>query len=147
MHNIILLPLPSNALERSSALTLGLITGYFPWVKSSGITCHDSPKIVLDNSWFIDMVKAERFLATPKNLLLNTQTKKTFARELVPAGTYSACWFATNQRKYTVSDNSPIAGRAIQWYDGLLLHKERAAYMTGFNNGIVLHHMVCVLPL
>jgi len=49
VHNI-MLPLPNNVLERSSAQALGLITGYFPWIKSSEIICKDSSKIVLDNS-------------------------------------------------------------------------------------------------
>ena len=60
-HNIIL-PLPRNALERSSAKTLGLITEYFPWIKSSGSIHQDSPKIVLSNSRFINFVRAERFM-------------------------------------------------------------------------------------
>ena len=57
-----MLPLPSNALERSSAKTLGLITGYFPWIKSSEIIHQNSPKIVLSNSRFIDFVRVERFM-------------------------------------------------------------------------------------
>ena len=60
-HNT-MLPLPRNALERSSARTLGLITGYFPWIQSSGIIRQDSAEIVLSNSRFIDMVRAERFM-------------------------------------------------------------------------------------
>ncbi len=56
-HNI-MLPLPPNGLERSSAQMLGLITGYFPWIKSSEIICQDSAEIVLSNSRFIDMVSA-----------------------------------------------------------------------------------------
>jgi len=60
-HNI-MLPLPRNALERSSAQTLGMITGYFPWIKSSGIIRQDSAEIVLSNSRFIDIVRAERFM-------------------------------------------------------------------------------------
>ena len=60
MHNIMLL-LPRNALERSSTQTLGLITGYFPWIKSSGIILQDSPTITLDNSPFIDIINAESF--------------------------------------------------------------------------------------
>ena len=60
-HNI-MLPLPRNALERSSAQTLGLITVYFPWIKSSGIICQDSIEIVLSNSRFIDMVRTEHFM-------------------------------------------------------------------------------------
>ena len=57
-----MLPLPRNALERSSARTLGLITGYFPWIQSSGIIRQDSAEIVLSNSRSIDMVRVERFM-------------------------------------------------------------------------------------
>ncbi len=60
VHNI-MLPFPSNALERSSAQALGLISGCFPWIMSSGIICQVSPKIALDNSRFDDIVLAERF--------------------------------------------------------------------------------------
>jgi len=59
-HNI-MLPLPINALERSSAQALSLISGYFPWIKSSGILHQDRPEIALDNSRFIDIVLLERF--------------------------------------------------------------------------------------
>ena len=48
-------------MERSSALTLGLVTGYFPWVKFSGTIHLDNPQNVLNNQWFIDIVKAEHF--------------------------------------------------------------------------------------
>ena len=56
-------------LERSSTQMLGLITGYFPWIKSSGIICQDSPKIVLNNSGFIDIVRAEGFMIKWRKLL------------------------------------------------------------------------------
>ena len=56
-----MLPLPSNALERSSAQAMGLISGYFPWIKSSGIIRQVRPVFALDNSRFIDIVLAERF--------------------------------------------------------------------------------------
>jgi hypothetical protein len=53
-----MLPIPSNALERSSAQALGLITGYFPWIMSSGIERQDSFEDVHNNHCFIDIVNA-----------------------------------------------------------------------------------------
>jgi hypothetical protein len=74
-----MLPLPSNALERSSAQAMGLISGYFLWIKSSGILCQDRPEIALDNSQFIDIVLAECLRFNGGNALylchtLSTQT-------------------------------------------------------------------------
>ncbi len=56
-----MLPIPSNALERSSAQALGLITGYFPWIMSSGINCQDSFKDIHNNYQFIDIVDVDCF--------------------------------------------------------------------------------------
>jgi hypothetical protein len=58
-----MLPIPSNALERSSARALGLITGYFPWITTSGIERQDSREDVPSNHRFIDIVNADRFSA------------------------------------------------------------------------------------
>ncbi len=60
-HTPIMLPTPSNALERSSAQALGLITGYFPWVMSSGINHQDSFEDVHNNYQFIDIVNVDCF--------------------------------------------------------------------------------------
>ncbi len=56
-----LLPLPGNALERFSAKGFGLITGHFPWIKSSGDLRVDSRNDSLSNLRFCDMVSAEPF--------------------------------------------------------------------------------------
>ena len=56
-----MLPLPSNALERFSAKDFGLITGYFPWIKSGGDLRVDSRNDSLLNLRFCDMVSVERF--------------------------------------------------------------------------------------
>jgi hypothetical protein len=60
-HTPIMLPIPRNALERFSAQVLGLITGYFPWIMSSGIDCQDSFEDVCNNYQFIDIVNADHF--------------------------------------------------------------------------------------
>jgi hypothetical protein len=58
-----MLPIPSNALERSSAQALGLITGYFPWIMSSGIDHQDKDSFeeVHNIYQFIDIVNADCF--------------------------------------------------------------------------------------
>jgi hypothetical protein len=56
-----MLPIPSNALGRSSAQALGLMIGYFPWIMSNGIDRQDSFEDVHNNHRFVDIVNADRF--------------------------------------------------------------------------------------
>jgi hypothetical protein len=60
-HTPIMLPIPSNALERSSAQALGLITDYLPWIMSSGIDRQDSFEDVHNSYRFINIVNADCF--------------------------------------------------------------------------------------
>ncbi len=69
-HTPIMLSIPSNALERSSAQVLDLITGYFCWIMSSGIDHQDSFKDVHKNFQFIDIVNADCFSVNWRKCLI-----------------------------------------------------------------------------
>ncbi len=56
----LVLPLPSNSLERASAWVLGLIMGYFAWTLSGGVIHHDSREDLTRNL-FCDIIQAQRF--------------------------------------------------------------------------------------
>jgi hypothetical protein len=80
---------------------------------------------------------------TVQQLLLDCSNKKVFVCKPVPSGARSIQRLTDNLQNYIIPNTTPFEHKAIRWYSDLLLGRDRADDMTGFDNGIIVAFGMC----